>query len=339
MYQWTVVGAGPAGILTVGKLLDEGVKGENICWIDPMFNVGGFGQYCQKVSSNTVAELFIQCFKSYKSFMYNHTESVFKNLDNKNTCEISLVVQELKKITENLSQKVVRRKAKVNFLKSGKDCYLVAAGEEVICSAKVVLATGSEPKVLSCYDIPKIDLKDALDVEYLSRKNLTNKNIAVFGSSHSAVIVIKNLLDLDVNVHNFYRSPLKYAVKMNEWTLYDNTGLKGNSALWAKENLYHGSSPRLKRYHTDADNVKEILRLCDYAIYAVGFTKRNIKIDDLIIHHHNPHNGIIAPGVFGIGIAYPEEITDLFGYLENNIGMFKFKHHLNKIFPVWQKYP
>ena len=42
-YSWTVIGAGPAGIAAVGRLLDHGIVGEQIAWIDPEFGAGDFG--------------------------------------------------------------------------------------------------------------------------------------------------------------------------------------------------------------------------------------------------------------------------------------------------------
>ena len=38
-YSWTVIGAGPAGIAAVGRLLDHGIVGEQIAWIDPEFDI------------------------------------------------------------------------------------------------------------------------------------------------------------------------------------------------------------------------------------------------------------------------------------------------------------
>ena len=40
LFQWAVVGAGPAGIAAVGKLLDNAVNPASILWIDPQFKVG-----------------------------------------------------------------------------------------------------------------------------------------------------------------------------------------------------------------------------------------------------------------------------------------------------------
>ena len=60
IYSWAVVGAGPAGIAAVGQLIDHGVKGEDIAWIDPEFNVGLLGRKWRSVSSNTRVSLFIK---------------------------------------------------------------------------------------------------------------------------------------------------------------------------------------------------------------------------------------------------------------------------------------
>ena len=57
-YHWTVIGAGPAGIATVGKLLDSGIDAKQLLWIDPDFQVGEFGKLWSGVSSNTKANLF-----------------------------------------------------------------------------------------------------------------------------------------------------------------------------------------------------------------------------------------------------------------------------------------
>lgn len=53
-FQWAIVGAGPAGIAAIGKLLDYGITPADILWLDPAFKVGDLGQLWQNVSSNTI---------------------------------------------------------------------------------------------------------------------------------------------------------------------------------------------------------------------------------------------------------------------------------------------
>ncbi|HXL73262.1 MAG TPA: pyridine nucleotide-disulfide oxidoreductase, partial [bacterium] len=36
-YDWAIAGAGPAGIAALGQLLDRGIAGEKILWLDPHF--------------------------------------------------------------------------------------------------------------------------------------------------------------------------------------------------------------------------------------------------------------------------------------------------------------
>jgi len=55
-YAWTVIGAGPAGIAAVGRLLDQGIAPEKIAWVDPAFAGGDLGQRWRSVSSNTHVE-------------------------------------------------------------------------------------------------------------------------------------------------------------------------------------------------------------------------------------------------------------------------------------------
>ena len=111
--------------------------------------------------------------------------------------------------------------------------------------------------------------------------------VAVFGSSHSAIIIIKTLIE-QCNIKkiiNFYKSPLRYAVFLD-----------------------------------------------------TGFKKRIIHIDGIENLQYNEHSGIIAPGLFGLGIAFPEKKIDRYGSTEYRVGLWKFMDFLNKVLPVWLKY-
>ena len=55
--------------------------------------------------------------------------------------------------------------------------------------------------------------------------------------SHSAIWVIKNIVDAGGKIINFYRTDLIYAIWHKDWCEYENTGLKGSAAVWAKDNL------------------------------------------------------------------------------------------------------
>lgn len=58
---------------------------------------------------------------------------------------------------------------------------------------------------------------------------------------------------------------------------------------------------------------------CDYAVYTVGFSPRPIPAAPQWGQLEcNAANGIIAPGLFGVGIAFPEYRIDPTGF--GNIG-------------------
>ncbi|MBN7552525.1 pyridine nucleotide-disulfide oxidoreductase, partial [Mycobacteroides abscessus subsp. abscessus] len=52
----------------------------------------------------------------------------------------------------------------------------------------------------------------------------------------------------------------------------------------------------------------------------------------------NAANGIIAPGLFGVGIAFPEYRIDPMGFGEYRVGLQKFMDRLTKALPLWLKY-
>jgi hypothetical protein len=131
---------------------------------------------------------------------------------------------------------------------------------------------------------------------------------------------------------------LRYAVDLGDEILFDDTGLKGSTAEWARANL-HGTLPeKLEHVFSSKEHVEHYLPHCNKAIYAVGFTRRNIAITGLGELDYNPYNGIIAPGLFGLGIAFPQAKTDRFGNLEYRVGLWKFMDYLSTILPVWMRY-
>jgi lysine/ornithine N-monooxygenase len=124
---------------------------------------------------------------------------------------------------------------------------------------KVVLATGTIPKSLNIHNFEvteEIDLSTALTPSKLKQELKSDDKAAVFGSSHSAMIIIRNLLEAGVNdVANFYLEPLKYAVNMGDYTLYDNSGLKGETAKWVRKNISQNLDSRVKRYSSTQEHV------------------------------------------------------------------------------------
>ena len=341
-FQWAVVGAGPAGIAAVGKLLDQGILSDDILWIDPHFKVGDLGLLWRNVSSNTSVKYFNSFLKDVRAFNYEDApDFALKHLPKEETCTLGYAVEPLQWVCTNLMQKVHAVKAMIHNMFLAERMWTLSTATESYQAKNVILATGASASSLNYPGLNVISFDTAIDKEKLAAELNPNETYGVFGSSHSAIIIVRYLVELGVKkVINFYRSPCRYAIEMDDWILFDNTGLKGQTAAWARENIDGVLPANLVRYNTSEPNIARYLPECDRVIYAVGFEKRkNIIIGDYEDTRHNPHVGIIGPGLFGLGIAYPENKTDPFGNVESQVGLWKFMVYLNKVMPVWFKYP
>lgn len=342
-FNWTVIGAGPAGIVTVGKLIDSGVESQKIAWIDPEFKVGAFGTYWKDVSSNTVIGLFEKFLESCNSFEYKNRNFIFdfEKLDKKDTCLLKYVAEPLSFITQNLMKKVQAFKDMAMEIKTNHNGWkIILKNNKEITTNNVVLAIGAEQKKLNYKNVKEIELKKALNPIELPQNINSDGTIAVFGSSHSAIIVMERLLKLNVKkIINFYEVPIKFAVNFDDWTLFNDTGLKGKAAIWARENLIGQTPKNLHRYLSTEENIEKYLPQCNKVIYAIGFKRNQINVEGLKPNFdYNPHYGIIAPGLFGIGIAFPQIKYDRFENPEYRIGLWKFLDYLNQILPIWLNY-
>lgn len=340
-FEWAVVGAGPAGIAAIGKLLDQGIHPKKIAWIDPAFTVGDFGTRWRNVSSNTRIGLFIQFFERCASFNYAAAPDFeINHIDPTHTCFLALAAEPLQWISDHLKQTVHALQHNVQHLKLHNRRWHLQLEHQTLLASNIILATGSEPKTLSYPGTKTIPLDIALNPDALALTCQKSDTLAVFGSSHSAILIIQSLLErCDVKrVINFYLSPLRYAVYLDDWILFDDTGLKGNTAIWAREHIDGKLPTKLTRLISNEENVRENLPQCTQAIYATGFKKRLIPIEGMHHLEYNDRSGIIAPGLFGFGIAFPEAKIDRFGTLEHRVGLWKFMEYLERVLPVWMKY-
>lgn len=342
-FDWAVIGAGPAGIAAVGKLLDAGVLSHRLAWIDPSFSVGDFGRKWRNVPSNTKVALFRQYLHASQAFNYAACQENFalNHGDSNQNCFLHLMDEPLQWVTQELLKKVIAYKNFVEELQMKNQHWDLRLANSSLQAKNVVLAIGSEPKTLAHPGVEPISLEIAMDRELLAKRCGVEDTVAIFGSSHSAILIIRHLLEATPvkKLINFYRAPLRYAVDLGEEILFDDTGLKGATAEWARANL-HGSLPqKLERVFSSQEHIEHYLPHCNKAIYAVGFTRRHIPIMGVGELNYNPYNGVIAPGLFGLGIAFPQAKTDRFGNLEYRVGLWKFMDYLNTILPVWMRYP
>lgn len=340
-YAWAVIGAGPAGIAAVGRLLDQGIPQEKLAWIDPAFGAGDLGAKWRSVSSNTIAGTFLEYLNGAKAFRFSEAPPLpLREVDPAETCALALVADPLLWITDHLREQVQTFQTTATALYLENRRWRVETEGESVIADNVILAVGAVPRKLNYPQLDEIPVEVALDPEKLAAESLEGATVAVFGSSHSSMIALPHLLRHPVKkVINFYRSPLKYAVYLDDWILFDDTGLKGRAAEWARENIDGVYPDRLERYWVSSPEFDEKLRECDRVVYTVGFDRRELPATPQWGPlEYNQQNGIIAPGLFGLGIAFPEYAEDPYGYGQYRVGLKKFMDYLNSVLPLWTVY-
>lgn len=340
-HSWAVIGAGPAGIAAVGRLLDHGVAGSDIAWIDPDFAVGDLGTKWRAVPGNTHVSLFLDYLNASPSFRFAEAPHFeLTDIDPGQTCLLGLVADPLVWITGHLRERVNAIAGFATELTLRNRRWLVRTADGEIEAKNVILAVGSVPRKLDHPHLTEIPIEVALNPRLLEQLALDDATVAVFGSSHSSMVALPNLLATQVHqVVNFYRSPTKYAVYLDDQILFDDTGLKGNAAEWSRQNIDGTYPERLQRYRVNSPEFAEQLQRCTHAVYTVGFDRRQLPATPQWGElEYDPANGILAPGLFGVGIAFPEYGIDSFGSGQYRIGLSKFMQRLNTALPLWLRY-
>ncbi len=339
-YAWTVIGAGPAGFAAVGRLLDRGVPPDKIAWIDPAFAAGDLGGKWQSVSSNTIAGTFMSFLNGSAAFRFSQAPPMpLAEVDPEETCALALVADPLVWITAHLRERVHTFQTTATTLSLQRRQWRVETQDPELASDNVILAIGAAPKRLD-YPLDEIPVEVALDADKLAEVPLEGATVGVFGSSHSSMIALPHLLRLPVDrVINFYRSPLKYAVYLDDWILFDDTGLKGRAAVWARENIDGVHPERLERCWVADPDFEAKIAECDHVVYTVGFEQRRLpETPQWGPLQYNRMNGSLAPGLFGLGIAFPEYAEDPYGYGQYRVGLKKFMDYLDSVLPLWMVY-
>lgn len=144
---------------------------------------------------------------------------------------------------------------------------------------------------------------------------------------------------------------------MDGWILRDNTGLKGQAANFARQQLEDEVLPTSEagRYITkiDCSAGKEAAQFqthlpdCGFVVQAVGFTNDPLpelsrdgaplgkpKFDHETGTFYD-QDGKLVKGLFGAGIAFPERVVDPYGNVEMAVGFWKFMKFAQRVCPQW----
>ncbi len=328
--EWVIVGAGPAGIIIIGLLLELGTDPKSIVWLDPEFNVGRLGKYYSSVPGNAKTKTYIEFLQSCQVFMEANSPAYEKlfDLDPEIEYPLQVIVEPLSDISKYFCSKVRCKKDNLCALNFADDVWHIGTSKECFTGSHVVLALGSHPKKLD-YDCKnEIPLDLALDKETLSKYVSSKDTIAVVGSAQSAILLLKYLSELPTGrIINFYRNPIEFG---------GESGLKAATARWAQDVLLKTPPANLLRLYNSCDALKAWLPICTKIIYAVGFERNDIPtINNAPYLNFDDPSGILGPRLFGIGIAFPEKYQDENGKTVSRIGLLAFMEYAQEILPNW----
>lgn len=341
--------------------------------------------------SNTKAGLFLDYAHAVEPFREiceasprPNAITAIEDIPPQDTCSLRYAGDMLRFLTSGLN-KHERVEQHVGVLKTSKWdrssskwrlLYRQAAGEKEVelelTSPLVVYCTGSSPRTIElpreASTSPKqttelVPLETALTPSLLKASLDPTKavHVGVIGSSHSAVLILMNLVRLAQSTHPglrvlwFSRSPhFKYAEQKDGWILYDNTGLKGLAAQFAKaeldgSNLESSESGKIIQRidcsggtEAETEAISTWAPRCDYMVQAIGFKQDPLPVENgsrLLFNHETggfeDGTSNSVPGAFGAGIAFPERVTDPAGNTEYAVGFWKFMRFLRKVVPGW----
>jgi hypothetical protein len=374
--DYAVIGAGPASIAAIIKLLNSGVAAHKIMWIDPQFKAGDFGALLSDGSSvpgNTNVGSYQKVYQAMyaahpecKPIVDEESKFEITRLAPHVTCSIKIAAEPLHFLTEKLCHLVQVVKAKVSSIQetsSGIQLVMQRDHDKPLqgFTQKLILAIGAAPKKIKLTGTQLIDCNVAFTrsklEEYLKARPEI-KQVAVIGSSHSAALAVMHFLQMGIAVKQFMKKSYLFARTVigangTSHTQFDNTGLKGEVAVFTQQLLEDKKNSKGKLVALWQPNIyngtllPQDLVLCTHAVVAIGYEPTaTLQINGLPLSafKHDEYttqmmrqDGRVLPGIFGIGIAFPLKVTALSGEVEFSVGVTKFWTNLSdKVLAGWK---
>lgn len=338
--EFLVVGAGPAGIATIAVLRSLGMPYHKLGWVDPEFNVGRIGEFYSSVPANNTTIKFIDFINACPAFQECTAPSIeeLKAQPPHEFPQLGIIIPALRDISAYFRTQLISHQGWLQDLHFEKGVWCAYVNGIQLQARHVILATGSHPRELSYENVTVIPLDHALDKPKLATYVQKDHTIGVIGGSHSGILILKYLYELGIKkIINLYRSPIVYTIDMGGWYMNAYDGLKGLTAQWAREVLEGPNPPtNIIRAFNDEENRSLYLPQCDKIVYSIGYTPNETPVTGEYEHaQYNDKTGIIAPGLFGIGIAFPEYYCDPLGNTDHRVGLTSFMDYAQRIIPQW----
>lgn len=243
--------------------------------------------------------------------------------------------------------------------------WTVSASCESVLSRRVFLCTGCHPKTATSHlpfnpSLTVLDLDECMRLSHLPTvlPKDSKSVVAVIGNSHSGILCCRNMYEISqgnkrsLKVFNFRRRPIKYAKYTESGIVFDNSGLKGSTAEWAKTVMENEPDPdRLEEIDSGKaqdEAFQRYLPRCTHIIYAIGYVpsplpriyvdgqqKQEIEFDMQSSGFHFRDRPERVPGLYGNGIAFPEKVRDPEGNIEAAVGVAKFFNFAERTKKSW----
>lgn len=321
MKRICIVGGGAAGLLVLYNLEKHKVDPSSVTIIDPTHTGGDLYKKWFHVRSNTTWQQIFEAVPSRNSFA-----QPWCDLKPNEPVELHYVIDYLKACTKDYLSKCLVRTEKVLSAKQQSNLWKIFLqhGKQPITAEVVFFCQGSEPKTIDL-PYPSIPLDVALDTRRLSDYVQAGQHILVFGTAHSGPLVVKNLLDCQARVTNFYATEKPFYFAHEGY--YD--GIKEDAAILAA-NILNDVYPQvtLESVH-DIAAILRASKTADGCVYACGFEPRII---DSEWKAYNGETGRIegTTTAWGFGIAYPNKASDGIHY---DVSVPAFQAHIQKQMP------
>lgn len=279
---WAVIGAGSSGIGVVGKLVDHH---QQIIWIDPNFDsIGRMGQYYCDVPANTPNGSIWNVLYLCKSFQIDsfietkklNNEVTLGDLPAQECSKLGYLVDALQHISPILQSHPlvsVIHGTVTSMLLTDKWNITVSSSnnlQSIHCADYVIMATGAIPKLPSNispnsphHPVDMMVNTNTVKQYFHDHPDLLVLPWAVVGSSHSAMLIIKNMIEVGVQrIVNYYRSDFIFEELTEEgwfrfvlmfffpsfFLRHRGTGLKGSVGQWVKNEFYKYVNTRIIRH-------------------------------------------------------------------------------------------
>jgi len=327
-----IIGAGVSGILLILLLAETSVSLKSISIIDPYFDGGDLFRKWSSVMSNTPWSATLKSIQT-------HLPSVkipkwANDLPLDKPTPVYLIAKLIRECAKPVLDKVTciyGSVESINWL-SDKSVWDISISTEQsikhINSKGICFTYGSQPKVLDI-GVPSIPLDIALDTNKLCKYIEPHSKVIVFGTRHSGIHVLKNLVDCSANsVLGVYKGPTPFIFARDGE--YD--GIKLDGAVIADDILAYKYPSIQMVSNTNISSILKYVRNADWAVYAIGFESTNnirLSIDSVPLLNWNKYDItgklLNCPCAWGFGLAYPSQAPDGIHW---DVGVSSFLEHI-----------